>query len=147
MGIAYRCDSATGLSVEVWDGDVTPDEARRHIQTLAADPQWSASRRIVTDLTSLSAESRPTAEQLSGLADAFLQQLAYLVGGVKWSVIADRAFDDALGFGARIKHEVRRMIVFNNLTTASVWLGLDASDVQPVIDALRQQIRNESPAK
>jgi len=144
MGIAYRCDSATGLSVEVWDGEVSAEQARQHVEQLAADPQWSESRRLVTDLTSMAAESRPTPEQIAGLADAFLQELAYLVGDVKWSVIADRAFDDVLGFGAHIKHEVRRMIVFNNLATASVWLGIEPSDVQPVIDDLRRRLRGES---
>ncbi|MGZ4211263.1 MAG: hypothetical protein ACXVQX_11795 [Actinomycetota bacterium] len=144
MGIAYRCDSATGLSVEVWDGEVSAAQAHHHIEQLAADPQWSESRRLVTDLTSMAAESRPTPEQLAGLADVFLQELAYLVGDVKWSVIAEQAFDDALGFGAHIKHEVRRMIVFNSLATATVWLGLDPSDVQPVIDGLRRRLRGES---
>ena len=144
MGIAYRCDSATGLSVEVWDGEVSAEQARRHIEQLAADPQWAQSRRIVTDLTSMAPESRPTPEQVADLAKAFLQELAYLVGDVKWSVIADRTFDDALGFGAHVKHEVRRMIVFNSLATASVWLGLDPGDVQPVIDDLRRRLRGES---
>jgi hypothetical protein len=144
MGIAYRCDSATGLSVEVWDGDVSVEQARRHVERLAGDPQWSQSRRIVTDLTSMNPDSRPTADQIAGLADAFLQELAYLVGDVKWSVIADRTFDDALGFGAHVKHEVRRMIVFNSLATASVWLSLDPGDVQPVIDDLRRRLRRES---
>jgi hypothetical protein len=145
MGIAYRCGTATGLSVEVWDGEVGIDEARRHIARLAADPEWAASRRIVTDLSSLSAGSRPDADQLAQLGDAFLHQLAYLVGDVKWSVIADQAFDEAIGFGARIKHEVRRMIVFNGLATACVWLGVDTSAVQPVLTELRRQLRAEPP--
>jgi hypothetical protein len=145
MGIAYRCDSATGLSVEVWGGDVSADQARRHIEQLAADPQWSQSRRIVTDLTSMAADSRPTPDQIAELAAVFLRELAYLVGDVKWAVIADRTFDDALGFGAHIKHEVRRMIVFNSLATASVWLGIDPGDVQPVLDDLRVRLRRDSP--
>ena len=144
MAIAYRCDTATGVGVEVWDGDITVDQARQHVQTLAADPHWSASRRLVTDLTGISAESRPTAEAIAQLADVFLQQLAYRVGDVKWSVIADHTFDEALGFGGRIRHEVRRMIVFNNLASACVWLGLDHNEVRPAIDELRRQLRNES---
>jgi hypothetical protein len=144
MGIAYRCNVATGLSVEVWDGDVTLDEARRHVGTLASDPSWAASRRVVTDLTGVSAASRPGPDEIAELADAFLQRLAYLVGDVKWSIIAAEAFDQALGFAAHIRHEVRRMIVFNNLVTACVWLGLESNDVQPVIDDLRGQLRHEA---
>ena len=43
-------------------------------------------------------------------------------------------FDEALGFSAHIKHEVRRMIVFGNLATACIWLGVEATVVQPIID-------------
>jgi hypothetical protein len=144
MGIAYRCDPATRLSVEVWQGQVVLDVARLHVEQLAKDPEWAASRRIVTDLTGLAPESRPTADQVTRLGDAFLQQLAYLVSDAKWAVIAESAFAEALVFGEQIRHEVRRMIVFTNLVTACVWLGVEPEDVQPVIDDLRRQIRVDS---
>ena len=143
MGIAYRCDAATGLSVEVWHGTVTLDVAVLHLQQLAKDPEWAASRRIVTDLSGLAPESRPDADQIRRLGDAFLHHLAYLVADAKWSIVADRAFAEALVFGEQVRHEVRRMIVFTNLVTACVWLGLERDDVQPVIDDLRSQIRAE----
>jgi hypothetical protein len=144
VGIAYRCDPETRVSIEVWHGEVTLDVARLHVEQLAKDPDWAASRRIVTDISGLSSESRPDADQIAALGDAFLHQLAYLVGSAKWSIIADEAFAEALVFGERIRHEVRRMIVFTNLVTACVWLGLDPDDVEPVIDELRGQIRPES---
>jgi hypothetical protein len=144
VGIAYRCDPETRVSIEVWHGDVTLDVARLHVEQLAKDPDWAASRRIITDLSGLASESRPNADQIVALGDAFLQQLAYLVSSAKWSIIADQAFADALVFGERIRHEVRRMIVFTNLVMACVWLGLDRDDVEPVINDLRGQIRAES---
>jgi hypothetical protein len=144
MGIAYRCDTTTGVSIEVWDGTITFDMARMHLDRLTNDPQWAASRRIITDLTGIAAESRPTVDEVKMLSDAFLQQLAYLVGNAKWSVIADRTFAEALVFGEQVRHEVRRMIAFTNLITACVWLGVDVDDVQPVIDDLRREIRAAS---
>jgi hypothetical protein len=144
MGIAYRCDPVTRVSIEVWHGEVTLDVARLHVEQLAKDPDWAASRRIVTDLTGLASASRPHSDQIAALADAFLQQLAYLVTDAKWSIIADQAVADALAFGERVRHEVRRMIVFTNLITACVWLGVDRDEVEPVIDELRGQIRAES---
>ena len=143
MGIAYRCDPTTRVSVEVWQGKVLFDVARLHVEQLAKDPEWAASRRIVTDLTGLASESRPTPDQLKALGDAFLQQLAYLVSDAKWAVIAENAFAEALVFGEQIRHEVRRMIVFTNLVTACVWLDVERADVQPVIDDLRREIRAE----
>jgi hypothetical protein len=140
MGIAYRCDPTTGVGIEVWHGKVGFDVARMHVDQLANDPEWAASRRIVTDLTGLASESVPNADQIKGLSDAFLQQLAYLVSDAKWSIIADEALAEALTFGEQIRHEVRRMIVFTNLVTACVWLGVDREDVEPVIDELRREI-------
>jgi hypothetical protein len=143
MGIAYRCDPTTGIGVEVWHGDVGLDVARLHVEQLAKDPEWAASRRIITDLTGLASESHPTADQIKRLSDAFLQQLAYLVSDAKWSIVADRVFAEALVFGEQVRHEVRRMIVFTNLVTACVWLGVDREDVEPVIEELRREIRAE----
>jgi hypothetical protein len=143
MGIAYRCDPTTRIGVEVWHGDVGFDVARLHVEQLAKDPDWAASRRIISDLTGLASESLPSADQIRGLSDAFLQQLAYLVTDAKWSIIADRAFAEALVFGEQVRHEVRRMIVFTNLVTACVWLGVERGDVEPVIEDLRRQIRAE----
>ena len=47
MGIAYRCNPETGVSVEVWHGTISFDVATLHIEQLAKDPEWAASRRIV----------------------------------------------------------------------------------------------------
>jgi hypothetical protein len=143
MGIAYRCDPETGLSVEVWHGAISLDVAALHVEQLANDPEWAASRRIVTDLTTMSSESRPSADDVKHLGDAFLHQLAYLVSDAKWSVIADSTFAEALVFGEHVRHEVRRMIVFTNLVTACVWLGVDPEVVQPVINELRLQLRSD----
>lgn len=139
MGIAYRCDPATGVSVEVWDGTISFDVAALHVEQLSKDPEWAASRRIVTDLTGMAADSRPDADDLRRLSDAFLHQLAHLVSDAKWSVIADSAFAEALVFGEHVRHGVRRMIVFTNLVTACVWLGIEPDDVRPVIEDLRRQ--------
>jgi hypothetical protein len=111
---------------------------------LAADPDWATSRRIITDLTRVPAHSRPTPDQIEETADAFLQQLAAPVANVKWAVVADRTFEDAQSFGSHIEGEVRRMIVFNSIRTACVWLGVDGGDVQVIIDNLRQQMRTKS---
>jgi hypothetical protein len=143
MGIAYRCDPTTRIGIEVWHGNVGLDVARLHVEQLAKDPDWTASRRIITDLTGLAQESRPSPEQIRRLSDAFLQQLAYLVTDAKWSIVADRAFAEALVFGEQVRHEVRRMIVFTNLVSACVWLGIDRAEVEPVIKELRREIRAE----
>jgi tellurite resistance protein len=43
VGIAYRHDRATGLSVSVWDGEVSAEQRQRHMARLASDPEWGSS--------------------------------------------------------------------------------------------------------
>ncbi len=144
MGIAYRCETRIGLAVAVWEGEITDDQRRLHMAKLAADPDWDATRLLITDLTGVSPQSRPTADKIAEAGDTFLQQLANRAANVKWAIIADHTFEDARKFGAHIEGEVPHMIVFNRLDTACVWLGIDSNDVRPVIEELRQQLRAES---
>lgn len=142
MGIAYRSNVGNGLSVSVWDGDVTPQQRVDRISVLGSDPEWGASGLILTDLTGVSAASRPKADDIADAAEQFLAQVAGRVSQAKWAIVADHAFDEARDFGERIESEVPRVIVFNNLDTACSWLGTDAAVARESVASLRQEIRS-----
>lgn len=146
MGIAYRCDAATGLSVSVWAGDVDSDERERHIATLALDADWGAGGLLLTDLTRVSASSRPDAQQVLDAAHAFLQHLAGLARGAKWALVATETFDEARRFRAYIEEEVWHVIVFDDLDAATDWLGADARRVGALIDELCDEISSADPS-
>jgi hypothetical protein len=142
MGISYRVDTATGLSVSVWDGEVTGDQRREHMQALASDDAWGAGGLYLTDLTGVASSSVPGVDEVLDAAAAFLETLASQVGRAKWAIVAGDTFERAQRFGSYIEEEVPRLIVFNALDTACTWLGVDVLAARAVVDALREEIRS-----
>jgi hypothetical protein len=142
MGIAYRCDQKTKLSVSVWDGEVTPDDCARHMAALGADPDWGQRGRVLTDLTGISAARRPSAKEVLEAAAEFSEKLADQVRNAQWAIVAGETFVLAQRFGAYLEEEVRRLIVFNDLDTACTWLGVDAADARELIGELREHLRH-----
>lgn len=51
MAIGYRLDTTLGLTVVVWDGAVTGDEAEDHVRRLRADPGWPPGPKHLLDTT------------------------------------------------------------------------------------------------
>jgi hypothetical protein len=141
MGIAYRCDAATGLCVSVWDGIVTKQDRQRHIAELAADPEWGAQLLLLTDLTGISASHRPSPNEVLESAAEFAEKLAAPVRDAKWAIIASETFVLAQRFGSYLEEEIRRLIVFNDLDTACTWLGVDPVVVRRQVDELRAELR------
>jgi hypothetical protein len=142
MGIAYCHDARARLSVSVWDGEVTSDDRVAHISALASDREWGTGGLLLTDLRGVSRASLPQAEQILEAAGAFLQHLAPQVRTAKWAMVAGDTFDQAKRFGAYIEEEVERLIVFNDLDTACIWLGADKAEVRAIVARLRDGIRS-----
>ena len=65
MGIGYRINPDLGLTVEVWDGVITPEECRHHLIELAEDTRWPPGRLEIIDLTTLRDLSRSPIRNLS----------------------------------------------------------------------------------
>jgi hypothetical protein len=141
MGIAYRCDVESGLSVSVWHGETTPEERRGQLATLASDPEWAAGRLIVTDLTSVASGSGPGEGEIAETAAVFIERFTGSALQAKWAIVADHAYEHARAFGEQIEAAAPRVIVFNNLETGCAWLGVDAEVVRSIADDLRQEIR------
>jgi hypothetical protein len=146
MGIAYRCDK-TGLTVSVWDGEVTDEQRRQHIANLQSDPEWGAGGLLLTDLTGVSAARRPTAKQVLETAAEFSEKLAPVVRDAKWAIVAGETFVLAQRFGTYLEEEVPRLIVFNDLATACTWLGVDGAEVGTLLDELRGEVRSSQASR
>jgi hypothetical protein len=144
MGIAYRCVENIGLCVSVWDGVVTDEQRRQHMTALEADPKWGAGGLLLTDLTGVSAATRPSAKQILETAAEFSERLAPTVRDAKWAMVAGETFVLAQRFGSYLEEEVPRLIVFNDLATACTWLGVDGAEVGTLLDELRAEVRTSN---
>jgi hypothetical protein len=140
MGIAFRVDEPKGVNVSAWVGEVTLDEAMGHLASVAATPGWAASRRILTDLSGVSGRALPSREHVSHLAAALVAQLPGRAPAAKWAIVGSAAFSRALQFSNEIGDDPdRRVLVFLDLASACIWLGVDMDRVRPVIDVLRHE--------
>ena len=142
MGISYCLDDDRRLSVSVWSGEITTDERQRHLAALAANPHWGEGGLLLTDLTGVAHGSRPDAERLLDAASTFLARLGERARRAKWAMVASSLLDEAQRFRAYIEEEAPRLIVFNDVSTAATWLGVDTEHVRGMVDGLRAEIRS-----
>jgi hypothetical protein len=144
MGIAYCCDKDIGITVTVWDGVVTPEEWRAHIRRQDADPDWPTGPAFLGQLTTargLSAFDASVVDEMRALYRDRAKQLAR----IRSAVVSDRAF----GASGQLEQAVAetsgvRNIMFNDVATACMWLGVDVSAVQTIIDRLRASLRTDA---
>jgi hypothetical protein len=134
MGIAYR--NTPTASVAVWAGVVTEEETEHHLRKLAADPEWASQGRILTDLTFLAEESRPSDERIDHTAQIFRLNLSQRTSKVKWAMVADRTFEEATKFSESLVAEAPRLIVFTERAAACEWLGVDYNEIRPILEDL-----------
>jgi hypothetical protein len=141
--IAYHSDPATRVTVSVWR-DVTPADLTSHLDHLAADPNYASSRLLLTDLRAIAPGERPTQEQVDMAAREFVRRFGETMTSVKWAIVARHAFPEASAFDERIRDHVPRVMAFNDLGTACVWLGADAVQIERIIDDLRDRSVHDS---
>jgi hypothetical protein len=144
VGIAYGHDAPTGLSVSVWDGEVTDEHRRRHMAFLASDPEWGSGHLLLTDLSGVCPSSTPSSGRVFEAATAFLRRLSRRTVHSKWAVVANHTFEQALQLGAQIETDVPRLVVFDSLSSGCRWLGVGLDEVAAIVAALRHQIRSVS---
>jgi hypothetical protein len=136
MAIAYRLDQALRLTIVVWDGAVTAAEWRAHVEAILADADWPPGPLSVTDVTRVDASAITDADHAEIVA-MYGPHASKLVG-MRSAVIASREFEASARFGRRIESSGLNVIVFNQLTVACIWLGLDIFKIQPILEELRQ---------
>jgi hypothetical protein len=141
MGIAYRLDKAQGLMTFVWDGTVTADDWRAHLEAIFNDPDWPAGNRNLTDLRSADISSITAADQ----ADIVTMYAPHAdkVRGMKSAAVAGDNFEASTEFGNQGEPSGLSLIVFNDLVTACTWLGVDKSAAQATVTELRQELRTQ----
>src|SRR5215208_3706087 len=113
MGIFYRHTSR--MTVDVWNGEIDDEIAAEHLKKLAADPDWGVQGLILTDLTGVNDDSRPSPESILQIGTTFVENMGERVRDAKWAVVADVTFEDATRFGEYVAEKAPRLIVFNDL--------------------------------
>ncbi len=136
MPIRHRIDKPKGITFVQWTGIVTSDEFLAFVRMLLSDPDWPPSRRAqLVDLRTVRADAsldNAVIEQAVKLYAADLERLR----GLKFGVVASDEFAKAVHFQELISRYGVSGIVFNSLSTACVWLGIDLVEAEGIFEEL-----------
>jgi hypothetical protein len=139
MGIAYRCDITKGLTVTVWDGQVTPDDWRALIAAQDADPAWPTPHLLGVFETA-HGFARFDDRVLAEMVETYRARAQRLPVS-KSAVVAQRELAGTTDIPRALADANVRVITFADLRPACAWLGVDADDVQRIVDDLRERVR------
>jgi len=140
MGILQRFDPQKGIVFVVWDGRVTAEEWLRYAQKLVSDPAWASTPRILADLLSVKDTSSIHNAEIEHTVEIFSANPRAL-RGKKLAVIARDEFGKARHFEDLLMHFGVSSVVFNNLDTACLFLGMDVLHAYRMLDTMRQQLQ------
>ena len=141
MGITYRHIPQHRLIIEVWDGVITVDQWRTHLQRYLADPALAALDRSLVDVSTADTSLLTDADEAE-LVAMYVPHASDLAP-MRNAVIAAREYEPSVEFGHRLERLNLNLIVFNELTGASAWLRLDPNEVRPILQDLRDALRRD----
>jgi hypothetical protein len=141
MAIAHRAEPSVGCTFDVWDGEVSAQDAQEYLVRLAQDRSWPAGRAHLTDLTTLTSASGPDPVVLDALYEgtelADDLKVAVVVSAGVWS-------DIDLSYATVTERLAARS--FPSLGLACAYLGVDEQQARVILDELRQALGRTGPA-
>ena len=140
MGIKYCADVEKQIIFVMWDGTVSADAWFEHIERLIADPLWPSISIMLIDLH--------TARDLTSIQEAEIEHAVALFSTVpiplskkRVGIVAGNAFWKSRRFGELIAPFGPSVIVFNDISTACVYLGIDTTEALKSIQSLRADMK------
>jgi hypothetical protein len=131
------------LFVVVWGaGAVLGAEYEAHARArMAEDPNWPPGTRRLVDATAMAADAL-TASDVATNTDLYGERTERMVG-TRTAIVAGRAWEIATEFERRIDRYGSRTIVFNYLSEACKWLGIDPDRARTTIAQLRKELADD----
>ena len=138
MAIGYRIYKTLGLTLVVWDGEVSGDQAEDQVRRLKADPDWPPGPLHLLDTTTVTTAplvaNTKLVEMLNEIAESRLIRFAVVASG------------DSAGEATKFQAEVSalgvsQVIVFNDVSAACSWLGIDLPATRATLADLRRELR------
>ena len=140
MSIGYKFIKEKHLNISVWDGKVTLDEWLDNLRQIISGPDFPTTLMQIADLRSAAAD--PSIDERG------IKQAAELIGthtvnrtGKKIAIVAGKEFKRSKMFENLVKIHFWNAIVFNDLSTACTWLGIDTMETQQEIEQIRIKLR------
>jgi hypothetical protein len=146
MSIMYSIDKEKGITFVLWGGMVTAVEFLAHVRRLTSDANWPPLKRLhLTDMRNISADSSIDRATLEEAAELFGKQTKK-IANMKAAIMAQNEFDKAATFERYVFRYIPSVIVFNDLHTACLWLGINPEEAEGTLLQLRNQALGETKA-
>jgi hypothetical protein len=139
MGIIQHFDQNKGVAFIVWDGAVTAEQWFIAANNLVSNPAWMQIPRVLADLQSVVDTSTIGDAEIARAVEILSADPAPLMGK-RLAMIARDAFGKARHCGQLLARFGVSSVVFNNLDTACLFLGLEALEAHKVFEGIRQQL-------
>ncbi len=140
MGIAYRILAEEGITVVAWHDLVTAQMFLRHVERLAADPEWPPPQGLqLADMTTIFDEKMMDGEFVQSIAEVYSEQIGRSIP-LRIAVVASEALAHTPEFQKFIACYPPSLKVFHTLESATAWLGVDVQTVRPVLEELRRNL-------
>jgi hypothetical protein len=140
MSIDYVCNPEKLLVIAVWDGVVSLDQWREHLERMLADPQYAAAKFQLSDLRFSSVDKSFSRAGIQRTIK-FMATQPEKISGKKIAMVAGAEWEKPKYVELLLQGIAMRPIVFNDLTRACLWLGVDVVEVGNVIKQIRIDLR------
>jgi hypothetical protein len=142
MGIAYRCRPNHKLALVVWDGLIAWDEWREHLQRMLFDPDYAPVQSQITDLQHSTIGPTITNNQIQAMID-LVAGLREKLSVRKVAIIAGDDWVKPKLAEVGLQSISITPIVFHDLATACLWLGVDPVEIGEDIQQIRNTLRKK----
>jgi len=142
VGIRHDIDETLGLTVVVWDGDISEQEAVDHLVRIAQDPRWPPGRRHLADIRTLGRAEMPPRELLEELIAGTDVRRA-----VERVVVARPTRIGSGNIPLTAASLGMTTTPFSDLDEACAYLGVEPQIIRGMIDSIRAELaESQSPA-
>ena len=136
MGIAYTCNPDSRLALVAWEGVVSWDQWWAHLQRMFLDPDYAPMQSQITDLRHSSLSPTISNDEIKSMAGLVASQRGRL-SLTRVAILAGGEWERPRLAEAALESISVTAIVFNDLATACLWLGVDAAEVAADLERTR----------
>lgn len=138
MTIIQHFDARKDTVFVVWVGTVTPQDWFSKAENLASHPLWAKSMRLLADVRSVQDTSSISVADMQHVIQILTRDPSPLKGK-RLAILARDQFGRARQFSHMIGRFGISSVVFNNLDTACLFLGMDTAYAYQTLVDVHQQ--------
>ena len=140
MSIIQHIDQQKNTGFVIWDGEVSAEQWFQYAQKLVAHPAWPTTIRFLADVRTVHDISTIHDPEIERVVEIFSASAGSLTGK-KVAIVAREMFGRARRFTNATSRLGVSAVVFNNIDTACLFLGIDATYASQGLQQTREQMQ------